>query len=228
MNFKYQCAGLALLFITLMMVIPVSALTTSATDFGTFKQATSIDLLQTCDNGVTMCTACNISSVKNPNSTSVLSNVEMTKRSYDFNYTLGSDKTTSLGTYLVSGYCADATSVKNWYYQFTITPAGGAENNTLVFLMLSVTALIILVLAFLFHNHIFSIVSGMLFLGSGVYAMVYGFGAIANDYTRILAVVICGFGAIILLASILELIKEASEGTPLSFAGGYGGDDDDE
>lgn len=210
-----------------LMILPlVSAATdvTTETIFGTFKQASNVDLLQTCDNGAIMCSACNISSVKGPNSADLITNVVMTKRTSDFNYTLSGAYTTTLGIYYVSGYCTDATSMKNWYYSFTVSPAGGPENNTTIFLMLAISALIILLLSFMMHNYIFAFISGLLFLGSGVYVMIFGVSAIANQYTQILSMVIIGLGAIISVVSALEFVKEmAGEGSY-----GYGGFDDDE
>jgi hypothetical protein len=188
----------------------------SAVSLGTFKAGQPIELVQLCDNGATLCSGCNISYVNYPNSTIFLSNVNMTKRTSDFSYIMNPSYV--LGTYNVGGNCYDATMVKTWTYDFTITPSEGAENNTLTFIILASLAIILLLISFIFSNLIFAFLSGLSFSGAGVYAMIYGFGNITNLYTQIAALIIIGLGLIITIVSALEFLDEMSGG---QFEGGY-------
>lgn len=175
---------------------------------GTFKQYTCIQLIQTCPN----CTFVNISSVTYPDSTQALGLVAMQKAGTFYNYTFCN--TSYTGTYRVSGY-GDINNVDNYYETFTyvlyITPGGGFENNTTIFIFLLIISFVILVLGFMFHNHIFSLISGFGFLVVGVYSMIYGFGNITNVYTRIVSIIIIALGAFITIVSSLEIIRESEE-----------------
>jgi hypothetical protein len=185
---------------------------------GVFQANREIELIQTCDNGVTICAACNITNIRDPNSVIVVSDAPMTKRTSDFNYTFRG--ATTLGTYYVTGFCQDAGAIRNWKYTFTVQSSEPAENNTITFLVLAVFAIILLVIAFVFHNYIFAFLSGLAILGTGVYAMINGFGDITSIYTRIISFVIIGLGMIVTLVSALEFLQETSGGDSLYSGGG--------
>ncbi len=61
----------------LLMLIPMVAATTPS--LGIFEQSTDIELIQLCSNKTALCDYCNISSIKYPNSSSIFSDVAMTK-----------------------------------------------------------------------------------------------------------------------------------------------------
>jgi hypothetical protein len=187
----------------LMMVIPIVSAVES---LGTFKTYQCIDLLQTCSN----CTYVNISNVMSPTSQVLLGESVMTNTGTYYNYTFCN--TTTQGTYRVNGH-GDLGGVNEvWSYTFNVNPTGGPENNTTVFFVLAGSAVVLLILAFVMHNYIFSIISGFLFLGSGVYGMINGFGAIINSYTQIISYVMLGIGFIITIVSILDYLSEMSGG----------------
>lgn len=120
---------LILIFI-MIFILPITAQVTSVSQtLGTFQQDQSIQLLQICSNATAICDYCNITTVTNPNSTIILSNIAMTKRVSDFNYT--SDLISSnLGRYLVNGYCGAGSQVMVWSYDYTITASGYDKPNT--------------------------------------------------------------------------------------------------
>jgi hypothetical protein len=101
------------LLLAILLLIPIASAT--VTTLGTFTQNSVVDLPQ-----VANATSCNITAVKYPNSSAFVRNVEMTKNGTDFNYTLGSEYTSTIGEYLVNGNC-DGTV---WVYDFSITPTG--------------------------------------------------------------------------------------------------------
>jgi disulfide bond formation protein DsbB len=85
-----------------------------------------------------------------------------------------------------------------------------------------VSSLVLLLLAFIFKNYIFAIISGFAFLGTGVYGMIFGFGNMTNLYTRIISYIIIGLGIILTIVSSFDYMKDMSgEGDDI------GGDEDE-
>lgn len=113
------------LFFLFVLVFLVGLVSASAPKLGTFKQNNEIELIQTCTINGTFCDSCNITSIDYPNGTRIISDIEMTKRNGDFNYTLTDNYTTVLGNYKVNGYCDYGSDVKKaWVYYFEVTPTG--------------------------------------------------------------------------------------------------------
>lgn len=116
---------------------------------GTFQQNQPVELIQTCSNSTSLCDFCNITSIKYPNSSIILSDATMTRRSSDFNYTLIGNKTVLIGSYLVNGYCRSGNEVLVWAYTFLITPSGQDKPNVGEGLSLvGIMAIIVVVSAF--------------------------------------------------------------------------------
>lgn len=174
------------------------------TSIGTFKQYECVNLIQVCSN----CTFVNITGVLYPNSTLALGEDAMTQNGVFYNYTFCN--TTDPGTYLVSGYGDLDGELNVWRYSFTITPAGGIENNTLFFLVLIALAIIFFLLANTTDDIVFMIIAGFAWLGAGLYGMIYGFGNLTNFYTRMISYIVIGLGAIIVLISSLNMIRQNS------------------
>lgn len=103
---------------------------TSSQMLGTFQQNNPVEIIQICSNQTSLCDLCNITSIKYPNSTNIVSNVMMTKRASDFNYTLNGNITTLIGSYLVNGFCQSGNEVSVWSYTFLVTPTGQEKPNT--------------------------------------------------------------------------------------------------
>jgi hypothetical protein len=208
-------------FLFLMLLIP----TASAGSFnGVFKQLDSVTLPQVCDNGKQPCGWCNITTIKNPDTSIIIQNVAMTQSVSDFRYTLGAGNTSLLGVYYVNGICGNGIDIKSFTYSFKVVPSEGADNNTTTFIILGVVAVIILLLSFIMHNYIFSILSGFVFMIAGAYALINGFSSVTSQYTEMLAYVLIGLGAIIIIVSTLELVKDYSGGDGSD--GGFNYEDD--
>jgi len=92
----------------------------SSVSLGVFEQNTSIDLIQTCDN----CTYCNLTKVTYPNSTIIVSNVEMSEDGTAYNYTLAYNYTNELGTYKYCYECGNANEKAVGCIDFEVTPTG--------------------------------------------------------------------------------------------------------
>jgi len=195
----------------LLMISVVNVVSAEITTLGTFQVNQCIDLIQL---GAGF-TSCNITSVVGPDSVKVISNqVVMTKNGNEYNYTYCSPS--SLGSYIVNGFCEDGNFTV-FAYNFEITPTGGYENNTTLFIIFILVSTGLLILAFIFKNYVFAIISGFSYLLTGVYTMINGLGSITSNNTQMLSIVIIGFGAIVLITSALELARET-----------YGGDFEDD
>ena len=146
MNFN----KIILCFVFLFLIGIVSA---SAPTLGVFKQNSVVELKQTCVINGTFCDSCNISSVDYPNGTIIISDVGMTKRNGDFNFTLNSTNTNLIGQYRVNGFCDFGADVrKTWVYYFDVT-FNGIRNTTSQSIIYIITFLGLL---FLFSILIFS------------------------------------------------------------------------
>lgn len=111
MQIKY----LTIIIVILMSIMLVSS---SSTTLGIFKKNECINLKQTCSN----CSSVNITSVVYPNSSIIISNVEMTKSGTEFNYTLCNTSVT--GIYTVNGVGNPDGLQEIFIYDFTVTTSG--------------------------------------------------------------------------------------------------------
>lgn len=176
--------------------------------FGTYKLDSCINLKQTCSN----CSYINITSIINPNSTQVLNQVQMTKVGTEYNYSCGPSST--LGTYIVNGIGDVDGEVAIWAYDYTVTTTGSGSGNTIpLFLLLG--GFLIFIAAAYFKNEYIGILSGFLFIISGIYMMIFGLGMFADLYTRAISYVSLGIGLMICFISIIEMFY-----TDLGIVGG--------
>lgn len=140
---KYK---LTLLLFALFFVSMVSA---SMPELGVFKLNSDIELKQTCSINATFCDNCNISSIDYPNGSIMLSNVQMTKRIGDFNYTISGANISSVGEYRVNGYCrVEPDVMKNWVYWFEVTPTGQSFDSGQGFVSLGILAAVLALMFF--------------------------------------------------------------------------------
>jgi len=92
---------------------------------GYFEQDIDIEVIQICSSATSICDSCNISSIKYPkNSTSIVTDVEMTKRTSDFYYNLDANFTNPVGWYVVSGVCNSGSEVEVFSFKFYVSPNG--------------------------------------------------------------------------------------------------------
>jgi len=142
------------IFFVLLFLVPFLSAETSIQSLGIFEKDTNIELLQVCSNSTSLCDSCNISSVKYPNSSISISNVDMTKREADFNYSLISNYTSPLGTYKVNGFCMAGNELKVFSYIFEVTANGNEkpEGIVIVLFILFFTLIIVFLLSLLMYN----------------------------------------------------------------------------
>lgn len=188
----------------LIMLILVMGFATSVTaleSYGKFTQGKVVRISQVCQDASYI----NISSIALPNSTVIYANTPMVSSGsgeYYFNFY----NTSLIGRYDVRGI-SDGCD-KTFATYFIVTPTGGLESNTYIFIILITIAIVILLLAFILHNYIFSVIAGFAMMAAGVYGMIYGFGDITSVYTRAISYIIIGLGMIIAVTSGLELMDE--------------------
>ncbi len=106
------------IILTLALILLLPVVFSSIERLGTFKINDPIELVQICAN----CTFVNISSITAPNSSIILTDVEMTKSGVRFNYTLTPQQ--SLGDYQVCGHGDLDGENTVWCFSFDITTAG--------------------------------------------------------------------------------------------------------
>lgn len=105
---------------------------------GIFKQDTCISLTQTCDN----CTAVNITSIIDPNSVKLYTDLQMTKQGTDYNYTFCNTSSTGIYIYNTLGNPNGVMVVQP--VNFEITFNGYEKPTGIVVVMFSIFFLILL------------------------------------------------------------------------------------
>jgi hypothetical protein len=122
---------------------------------------------------------------------------------YNFNNTLG------LGTYTIYGYSSNGTTNYDEYFigNFEVTSTG-IKNNDKIPIYLLAFSLIIVTLGFIFKSPPVGFFSGILFIITGTYLMIYGFGDIADLYTRAFAFIVIAFGLLMTFIGIMSFFDE--------------------
>jgi len=165
-------------------------------------QGQSIDLPQGGSNGTDAWTYCNITRLIDPDHDVLLTNLVMTKNGYSFNYILNGAYTQDIGAYTVETICGDGINVKSGIYSFEVTTTGASTGNSLwMALLLIIISLVLFMVALYADNQYIGFITGISFVVSGMYVMIYGFGGLADLYTRTIAIVILAFGMIVFFIS---------------------------
>jgi hypothetical protein len=199
------------IFLLLVLCVFLISITTAiAEDNLVFKKGDIIDLKIPCVKENTKCgeSATCVITILYPNSSIAIENGDMNNLGNGyFNYTLS--QTNIIGQYQSTVFCAESEFKGSETFVFWITPTG-LENNTTIFLILIFASIFLLLIAFIFKNTIFAFISGLTFMSTGLYSMIYGFGDVANTYTYILSLIIIGFGMLLTIMSSLDFINENS------------------
>lgn len=180
-----------------------------------FKQNEAVDISEPCyevnDAPCNPSIGCNIT-VFSPNNTILINAQNTTRQNAFYNYTINNVYTSDVGKYRYDILCYNSTTFGNNVFYFDVTPIGGGETNTFTFLPIAILAIVLLVLAFIFKNHIMSFFAGLGFSVSGIYGMIYGFNNVATLYTRAASLILIGLGLILVIVSGLEFMEEMSGG----------------
>ena len=186
----------------LILIIGIFLITLVSADgnLGIFKQNECIPLYQYCDD----CTYVNLTVVQYPDGTIGNINTAMTKNDVDYNYTFCSTGNLGIHYYTVKG--DKGGSVNTERMSFEITTTGRiAEIKIAIFMLL--ISLVVFIFALYSTNYAIGFISGILFLLTGIYLIVYGFGDVANMYTQAMAYIVISFGLFIMLIAGWEWIE---------------------
>lgn len=173
----------------LLSLASVSALET----LGTFKQGETIRVTQVCSDA----TYINISSISYPNSTTAVSNIEMTSAGsgeyyYEFN------QTSDLGRFDVRGISDGCENTFATY--FTVTQSGEGNEQTLYLIFITIAGLLGLVLfifSFIYDDKLF-IFSAIGFFTSGIMVLYFPFGNESQFIQNSVSILLNGLGMIII------------------------------
>lgn len=132
------------------IILSLSFISSTIETLGTFKQNSTIELIQTCAN----CTFNNITSIKLGNGTILNLTTPMTKYGTFYNYTLGFSNTESFGNYIVNGV-GDLDGVNTiWSYDFEVTYIGQqlSTSNSIIYLVLIIVLFFVFIITLLGIN----------------------------------------------------------------------------
>jgi hypothetical protein len=176
------------------------------------KQNTQVSLPQSGSNGTAPWLYCNITTVYDPNHLSLVVDKQMTKRGSTFNYTLSNSYTTALGIYIVEGVCGDGNYYEPFAYSFEVTTTGNKSSISLwISIILMLVSVVFLILSLMLDNRYMGFITGILFIVSGLYIMIYGFGSMADMYTRTVGIVLLGVGLIVFFISAFNNYNDSED-----------------
>lgn len=160
----------------------------------TFKQHEIIDLKLPCSYNGANCdnsAVCNIS-IMFPNGTFMVENQPMTNTGNGMpNYTLPTSGI--IGIYNYKQNCIQSGLSAADPGTFEITTTGmSADSKLPIFLI--IFAVVLLIFGLVLENPMMGFFSGILFIMIGMYLMIYGFGDIADLYTRAFALILLTLG----------------------------------
>lgn len=169
---------------------------------GTFKQGTTINLVQTCDT----CTYVNLSSITYPDSTKQSLNSVMTKSGTDYNYTFNS--TASIGCYSYSVYGDKGGTLTGEVINFQITPSGFINSIYLYVIILAFLGAII-ALGFAIREAWLVVFGGLGMIMLGVYSINNGVVGFKDMFmTWAISLFEIGIGAFLAISSAWQKMEE--------------------
>jgi len=209
-NMKKQYVTLLIsLVFTLFLIQTASAL------LGTYQKEADVDLIQTCNN----CTYCNLTSIKYPNGTNILTNIEMIKDGTYFNYLLNGGNITTVGTYTYYYDCGNTAESKTGGINFEVTITGDETPEGTSYILAGIFIIIFGIgWFFLFLSTImnepgpkifFLLASFVFLLGSLLMAMVVGFDSnLTEGVNTTIKVMMYAFGLIFFVVFAYIMINQ--------------------
>ncbi len=189
------------IILTIIMGMFLLTCVSAADDDYLGKQYEDVYIIETCGDSGEPCDAtflCNITII-DPLQKVIVLNIPMERNDTIYNYTL--TDTDELGIYKIKTYCGNGTfNGESIDGRLEVTTTGKDVDSTLTIIIL-VIAFVLFLIGLVIKNNSIGFISGILFLISGIYIMIYGFTYVADMYTRAIALVILGFGMIIILTA---------------------------
>lgn len=172
-----------------------------------YKQYDTVDLKVQCIANGTFCSSgsyCNIT-VTYPNGSMFVNNQKMTNQTSFYNYTI--QNSNILGDYSCMAVCCDGIlcATDNSECPFKITPTGD-ERGIGLFLILLICGFVLFALDYFIETGYITFLSGIIFVVTGMYSMIYGVGDLSEFYTRVVALICVGIGVIFIIGSAYDLV----------------------
>jgi len=195
-NINYLLFGI----IFLMVILPMVSAQDVGENFGTFKQNSCVNLIQTCGN----CTYVN-ASVFYPNSTTALSDISMTKSGTVYNYSFCS--TSVVGTYNVVGSGNPDAVVTVWDYTFNVTPSGIEYTQSFFWLILAL-GFGMVIFGFWKEDYTITTLGSFALVFVGLYILFYGIADVKDVMSNGIAIVILGIAGYIMAKLGVDWVTE--------------------
>ena len=169
-----------------------------------------IEYSKVCINNGTYCsptTTCYLT-LKDKNNKVILSSAQMNYANNLTNYTIPARS--DLGKYYSTIVCCDNGKCGSEDYTFEVTSTGDNRNNSLLYLLL-IAASLVFIFGYFTHNVWFVYISGIMFLITGVYSIMYGFNNIRDTFTDTIGYVSIGFGILFFVIGAYEQLSGDEE-----------------
>jgi len=165
-----------------------------------YKSGEAFNLTRECFYDGAICTGdydCTIT-VYNPEGDIIIDNQDMSNQTSYYNYSM--NPLFVNGDYRTRVTCTDGTNSGSEIFYFQITNTGDGTGISM-FLILGITAIVLLIISIAMANYYVSFASGVMFIITGLYVMVYGIKFVADMYTRAVAFVLIGLGLLFTIVS---------------------------
>lgn len=176
-----------------------------ATSF--FKYSEHAEVKRECFNDGALCGAlfnCSLTVYDN-NANVVFDNLEMNRTAAYYNVTI--ESLLDIGQYRSRMTCTDGSNSGSEIFYFDVTSSGEEDRKDL-FLIMVLGSVILLTLAAIIKSNELGVFSGMLFLVSGVYTMIYGINGVYDLYSRSIAGVVIGLGMMLIIMSAYDMLTD--------------------
>jgi len=153
-------------------------------------------------------TECNFTYLQLPNQTTIFYNIDMTQNHNDFSLLIGAGNFTQTGETCMGITCTDGATEEVGSVCEDINSTTTSNNQSaILFLILILSALIFFIGGYLLDQDWLIFLSGILWMLTGVYVMIYGILNFTNLYTRTIAGVCLAAGIVLLVAGIFNISK---------------------
>jgi len=171
-------------------------------EFQQYKKSTISVPIQ--ESNYSECTNCNCYiTLHYPNGTIFIDNQATTYSNGYANYVLEANKTTVNGDYPTRLICGDGSDSGFSTFIVNISPRG----DLALFLVLLLSSIVCFLTAYLTEYEFLGFFSGILFVLTGIYSMIYGITDLANLYTRGISMISIGIGLVIIIAVAYDFAK---------------------
>lgn len=128
-----------------------------------------------------------------------------------YNYTIDVDLTTNLtrldnGVYRVMMNCSNTTYSGAEIFYFQVTPSQYPYGNDTIFLILVGMSFLLLIIALSSKSYQIGFISGITFIVTGIYTIIYGFANLSTLYTQAAGYTFIGLGIMFMIVSAYEQI----------------------